>query len=266
MRAFVNIAEAWGLSVAEQLKLLGIASRSTFFKWRRERDPRLPRRHSRTSLLSARHLQVAADPAPGSQGGRRLDSPTQCRRTFWWPIGARTHVVRQGGRSLRGAGIPRRRAWIRVADASGETKDGGNHKHRKGGEVRAVPSHRREPAADDPSVRAGRGSGRLGRALRARVQNQSSHPHPTRRVHLVPVADRVSGPNASIVMAPFTHLSPPGTRFTDGHFGAYYAAESVDTAIAETRFHRENFLRATSQPAIELEMRCYLADVACESA
>jgi len=83
-------------------------------------------------------------------------------------------------------------------------------------------------------------------------------------LHLVPVADRVSGPNASIVMAPFTHLSPPGTRFTDGHFGAYYAAESIDTAIAETRFHRENFLRATSQPPIELEMRCYLADVACE--
>jgi hypothetical protein len=81
---------------------------------------------------------------------------------------------------------------------------------------------------------------------------------------LVPVADRVSGPNASIVMAPFTHLSPPGTRFTNGHFGAYYAAESIDTAIAETRFHRENFLRATSQPPIELEMRCYLADIACE--
>ena len=81
---------------------------------------------------------------------------------------------------------------------------------------------------------------------------------------LVPVADRVSGPNASVVMAPFTHLAPQGTRFTDGHFGAYYAAESIDTAIAETRFHRENFLRATSQPPMELEMRCYLADVACE--
>jgi hypothetical protein len=83
-------------------------------------------------------------------------------------------------------------------------------------------------------------------------------------LHLVPKADRVSGPNASIVMAPFTHLSPQGTRFTNGRFGAYYAAESIDTAIAETRFHRENFLRATSQPPIELEMRCYLADVACE--
>lgn len=43
LRAFVNIAEHWGLSVAEQLELLGIASRSTFFKWRRERDPKLPR-------------------------------------------------------------------------------------------------------------------------------------------------------------------------------------------------------------------------------
>lgn len=43
LRAFTNIAEAWGLSVAEQLKLLGLASRSTFFKWRREREPRLPR-------------------------------------------------------------------------------------------------------------------------------------------------------------------------------------------------------------------------------
>jgi hypothetical protein len=30
------------LSIAEQLKLLGIGSRSTFFKWRRERDPKLP--------------------------------------------------------------------------------------------------------------------------------------------------------------------------------------------------------------------------------
>ena len=42
LRAFAQIAETWGLSIAEQLTLLGIASRSTFFKWRRERDPRVP--------------------------------------------------------------------------------------------------------------------------------------------------------------------------------------------------------------------------------
>jgi hypothetical protein len=42
LRAFANIAEAWDLNIAEQLTLLGIGSRSTFFKWRREREPRLP--------------------------------------------------------------------------------------------------------------------------------------------------------------------------------------------------------------------------------
>lgn len=83
-------------------------------------------------------------------------------------------------------------------------------------------------------------------------------------LHLVPKADRVGGPNASIVMAPFTHLSPQGTRFTNGRFGAYYAAESTDTAIAETRYHGENFLRATRQGPLKLKKRCYLADVACE--
>ena len=81
---------------------------------------------------------------------------------------------------------------------------------------------------------------------------------------LVPAEDRVSGPNATIVMAPFTHLSKPGTRFTDGTFGAYYAAESLETAIAETRHHSEIFLRATKEAPTEQEKRCYVADVSCE--
>lgn len=34
LRAFVRIAEAWGLSVDEQLVLLGQPARSTFFAWR----------------------------------------------------------------------------------------------------------------------------------------------------------------------------------------------------------------------------------------
>jgi len=83
-------------------------------------------------------------------------------------------------------------------------------------------------------------------------------------IALVPKADRVSGPNASIVMAPFTHVSWPGSRFADGTFGAYYAAESQSTAIAETRYHRERFMRATHEPPMELEMRSYLADIDCE--
>jgi hypothetical protein len=42
LRAFTRIAELWHLSVAEQLSLLG-TSRSTYFKWRKEAQPKLPR-------------------------------------------------------------------------------------------------------------------------------------------------------------------------------------------------------------------------------
>ena len=39
----MRIAQLWNLSIPEQLALLGIASRSTYFKWRKEPHPRLPR-------------------------------------------------------------------------------------------------------------------------------------------------------------------------------------------------------------------------------
>ncbi len=38
LRAFGRIAEAWGLSVDEQLKLLGQPPRSTYFAWRKQPD------------------------------------------------------------------------------------------------------------------------------------------------------------------------------------------------------------------------------------
>ncbi len=43
LRAFARIAELWRLTVAEQLILLGIHSRSTYFKWRKDPQARLPR-------------------------------------------------------------------------------------------------------------------------------------------------------------------------------------------------------------------------------
>lgn len=73
---------------------------------------------------------------------------------------------------------------------------------------------------------------------------------------LVPVEDRISGPGASPIMAAFTHIGHP-SRFSAGAYGVYYAGESLETAVAETIFHREQFLRATREPSIRLEMRVY---------
>jgi len=81
-------------------------------------------------------------------------------------------------------------------------------------------------------------------------------------IELVPREDRVFGPGTSVIMAAFTHLNPEGSRFADNTFGAFYTAASLDTSIAETRYHRELFLSATHEKPIELDMRTYLCDVA----
>jgi hypothetical protein len=81
-------------------------------------------------------------------------------------------------------------------------------------------------------------------------------------IELVPREERVFGPGGSVIMAPFTHLDPAGSRFADGTFGAFYAAAELATSVAETCYHREVFLRATREGPMEIDMRSYLADIA----
>lgn len=80
-------------------------------------------------------------------------------------------------------------------------------------------------------------------------------------IQLVPPEERASGPGSSIIMAAFTHLNPDGSRFTDGTYGVFYSANDLETAVAETRYHREHFMRATNEARMELDMRVYLVDV-----
>lgn len=74
---------------------------------------------------------------------------------------------------------------------------------------------------------------------------------------LVAPSERVTGPGASIVMAAFTHLGRP-SRFSDGSYGVYYAAHSLETAVRETAYHRGRFLAATREPPCEIDMRAYV--------
>ena len=72
--------------------------------------------------------------------------------------------------------------------------------------------------------------------------------------------DRVSGPGSSPVMAAFTHIGAE-SRFSDGSFGVYYAAKTLETAIEETKFHRARFLAYTHEDAGEIDMRVYVGEV-----
>ena len=57
------------------------------------------------------------------------------------------------------------------------------------------------------------------------------------QISLVEPEDRVFGPGATYVMAPFVHLNPRGSRFSDGSYGVYYAAKGFETALHEVSYH-----------------------------
>jgi hypothetical protein len=80
-------------------------------------------------------------------------------------------------------------------------------------------------------------------------------------IALVSPQDRITGAGASYVMASFTHLNPKGSRFSDGSYGVYYAASDLDTAIAETAFHFEQFARDSDDPARTEDMRVLVGSI-----
>jgi len=81
-------------------------------------------------------------------------------------------------------------------------------------------------------------------------------------IEMVPREERVFGPGSGPVMAAFTHLNPAGSRFSDGQWGVFYAADDRATAIAETAHHHGRFLAATRQGPLHLPMRLYHVPIA----
>lgn len=74
----------------------------------------------------------------------------------------------------------------------------------------------------------------------------------------VPAAERPYGiRGCNYALGPFVHLNPAGSRFSKGDFGVYYAAEDVQTAIAETRHHQQEYFAGVAGLKYDrLTMRC----------
>jgi hypothetical protein len=81
-------------------------------------------------------------------------------------------------------------------------------------------------------------------------------------ISMVPPERRISGPNASWVMASFTHINPRGSRFSYGTWGVYYAANRIETAIAETVYHFGQFAGDARDPPRREDMRVQVAAIA----
>jgi len=80
-------------------------------------------------------------------------------------------------------------------------------------------------------------------------------------LHTIPPAEWVTArPGASVIMAAFCHPRPGGGRFNDGDRGAWYAGFTLETALAESVFHRSTELAEVGGFETRVEMRLYLAD------
>jgi hypothetical protein len=72
-------------------------------------------------------------------------------------------------------------------------------------------------------------------------------------ISMVPVEERVAGPGASYVMAPFVHINPKGSRFGTPGQGVYYAGSDFETALRETVHHYESFYADSDQGLLRTE-------------
>lgn len=105
LRAFQRIAEAWGLSVDEQLRLLGQPPRSTFFAWRRQPDRASPSRDTLERLSNLlgiyKSLQILLpDPAAADAWVRQPNSAP--------PFGGGTALQRMLGGNVSDLNLVRR--------------------------------------------------------------------------------------------------------------------------------------------------------------
>jgi hypothetical protein len=77
----------------------------------------------------------------------------------------------------------------------------------------------------------------------------------------IPREEWVTGqPMASVIMAAYCHPRHGGGRFSSGDRGAWYCGRAIDTALAESIYHRTAELREVGAFETRVQMRAYLAD------
>jgi hypothetical protein len=80
-------------------------------------------------------------------------------------------------------------------------------------------------------------------------------------LHRIPREEWVTGrPMASVIMAAFCHPRPGGGRLNGEDRSAWYAGTDLETAQAETVYHRTKELAEIGVWETRMEMRLYLAD------
>jgi len=80
-------------------------------------------------------------------------------------------------------------------------------------------------------------------------------------LHVIPKDEWVVGrPMASVIMAAYCHPRVGGARFSGDDRGAWYAARTIATALAESIYHRSREIGEVGGYETRMQLRLYLAD------
>ena len=168
LATFFRIAAEWGLDTAQQMVLLGVPSRTTFFRWKKVVARFAAAGHARAALARFRDLQESPDPSPRRSGGN-LDPSAERRAALRGTPSARPHDARRR-RTLSRPRVSRRRAGRRLC-LSGRR-----------GATRASCRSRRPPIGRFPSGES------IGRARCASSRASSRRPTSSSVSPLAPIS------------------------------------------------------------------------------
>jgi hypothetical protein len=80
-------------------------------------------------------------------------------------------------------------------------------------------------------------------------------------LHVIPEDEWLVGqPMASVVMAAYCHPRPGGGRFSGSDRGCWYSSRTLETALAESTYHRTRELVEVGALETRVQMRLYHAD------
>ncbi len=235
LRTVFNIFDKLRITVDEGRVLLGGVSRSTYHRWKKAPESATVSRDLEERLHPG-HLQGTADPCAGRTPTAAVPAPGEHLPALPRRDAAGRHAARPGLRPLPGPPLARRIAWlVTVSIPSPDELPLSLVEWPRS--VRIISS-RYPPVGVFDEVASAED---LEWVLELESQTNERIAEEAGDLSLVDPGDRIAGAGTTPIMAAFTH--PRASRFSDGEVGVYYCAARAETAIAETVYHRERFLR-----------------------
>ena len=272
LRAFVAIADLWGLNEEQRRLILGYPSRSTYHNWvkavREHRDITLDVDVlTRISAVLGIHQALGVLHAGEAEGVAWLRGPhrqpcsAESRRSSSSRAAPRTRSSPCGAFSTPRAAVSTwsRASWIGTSRPTRMRMSSSLDVH----SAAPSPAHRLIPSRFPPVGLFDTVATAADLAAVMELAGWTNDRLVAHRIARLPEDEWVYGrPNSSIVMAAFLHVAPGGMRFNNSELGAWYASAALATAAVEVAHHLRREAAARSVVRVVRTYRAYACSLA----